>query len=60
MGIEGEVRQIQGEILIKVSQKKAEINDIERAGGKVTMAGCKKARKTSREKSEFCFLQSPE
>ncbi len=56
MGIEGEVRQIQGEILIKVSQKKAEINDIERAGGKVTMAGCKKARKTLRGKSDLCFL----
>jgi len=56
VSIEGEVKQIQVENLIKVTQKKAEINNIERAGGKAPMVECKNTRKTSRGKSKFCFL----
>ena len=59
-GIRAYVSQNHGEILIKGSQKNAESNNIGRSGRKVTMVESKKARKTSREKCEFCFLQSPE
>ena len=56
MGIGGVVSRTHREILINVSLKKAESNKIECASGKVTIVECKKTRKTSHGKSEFCFL----